>query len=387
MLFWSLKHSDLGFVSNSEFRISGQAENQLVKILFGSGLSRLGNYLPNSDLNNSKSFGRHHIRKPEIITIMLVLGLAIVVILVAQEGLGKVLAALKLAGCNILWVAAYRFVPMAIDAAGWYYQIASRQVPPLVKFIFYRWVAESFNTLLPAAQVGGHMVRALMLARHSVARTLAGASVVVDFTLGLGTQFLFVVLGILLLLFETSQQLNVTLLASAVSGLLMFGGFVLVQHLGFAGILNGIARCFWRNKKLPEWLGGVQQLETEMGQLYADYRRMCVCALLRLLGWIFKSGETYLALLFLGALPTITDALILEAMCITANSLGFLLPGALGVREGGILAIGGLLGFPAETALALALIKRARELLVGLPGLGVLLVFQKDLLSRWQALR
>lgn len=337
--------------------------------------------MSNSGPNNRKPFGRHYIRKPEIITIMLVLGLAIVVILVAQEGLGKVLAALRLAGCNILWVAAYRFVPMAIDAAGWYYQIASRQVPPLVKFVFYRWIAESFNTLLPAAQVGGHMVRALMLARHSVTRTLAGASVAVDFILGLGTQFLFVVLGILLLLFETSKQLNATLLASAVSGgLLMFGGFVLVQHLGFAGILNGIARRFWKNKKLPEWLGGVQQLETEMGRLYADYRRMCVCALLRLLGWIFKSGETYLALLFLGASPTITDALILEAMCIAANSVGFLLPGALGVREGGILAIGGLLGFPAETALALALIKRARELLVGLPGLGALLVFQKDLL-------
>jgi hypothetical protein len=47
----------------------------------------LGNYLPNSGPDNCKSFGRHHIRKPEIITIMLMLGLAIVVILVAQEGL------------------------------------------------------------------------------------------------------------------------------------------------------------------------------------------------------------------------------------------------------------------------------------------------------------
>jgi putative membrane protein len=344
--------------------------------------------LPDSCPDNRKPFNLYHTRKPEVITIMLVLGLAIVVTLVAQEGLGKVLAALRLAGWNILWVAAYRFVPMTIDAVGWYYQIASRQVPPLAKFVFYRWVAESCNTLLPAAQIGGHMVRALMLARHSVARTLAGASVVVDFTLGLGTQLLFVVLGLLLLLFKTSQELNTALLASAVSGgLLMFGGFVLVQHSGFAGILNGIARRFWKNKKLPEWLGGVQQLETEIGRLYADYRRMFICALLRLLGWIFKSGETYLALLFLGASPTITDALILEAVCIAVNSLGFLLPGALGVREGGILAIGGLLGFPAETALALALIKRARELLVGLPGLSTLLVFQKDLLSRRQALR
>jgi hypothetical protein len=32
MLFWSLKHSDLGFVSGFLFRISGQAENKTQKL-------------------------------------------------------------------------------------------------------------------------------------------------------------------------------------------------------------------------------------------------------------------------------------------------------------------------------------------------------------------
>lgn len=44
--------------------------------------------MPDSGPDNRKPFGRHHIWKPEIITIMLLLGLAIVVTLVAQEGLG-----------------------------------------------------------------------------------------------------------------------------------------------------------------------------------------------------------------------------------------------------------------------------------------------------------
>src|SRR5262249_22059905 len=44
-------------------------------------------------------------------------------------------------------------------------------------------------------------------------------------------------------------------------------------------------------------------------------------------------------------------------------------PGALGVQEGGYLALGRLLGFDPETSLALSLSKRARELLLGMPGL------------------
>jgi putative membrane protein len=318
---------------------------------------------------------------PKTVTIMFLVGFIIVITLVVREGIGKVWTALEMAGWNILWVAAYRFVPITIDAVGWYHLIAVRHIPLISKFVLYRWFAESCNTLLPAAQIGGHMVRALMLAQSGVSKTLASASVVVDFTLGLGTQLLFILMGILMLVFKEIEGLNVALLAAGISaGFLMVGGFVLVQRLGVTNILINIARHVFKDKKLSGWLGSMQRLEQDMGLLYEQYGRLVFSALIRLLGWLARSGETYLALFFLGSHATIVDALILEAMCIAANSVGFLLPGALGVREGGILAIGGLLGLPAETALALALIKRARELLVGLPGLGALLVFQKDLL-------
>ncbi len=45
------------------------------------------------------------------------------------------------------------------------------------------------------------------------------------------------------------------------------------------------------------------------------------------------------------------------------------IPGALGIREGGYVVVGGLLGIPGDTAFAPALIRRVRELIIGLPGL------------------
>jgi hypothetical protein len=44
-------------------------------------------------------------------------------------------------------------------------------------------------------------------------------------------------------------------------------------------------------------------------------------------------------------------------------------PGALGAQEGGLIALCAIFGIPAEAALALSLVKRLADLLVGVPGL------------------
>jgi len=46
-------------------------------------------------------------------------------------------------------------------------------------------------------------------------------------------------------------------------------------------------------------------------------------------------------------------------------------PGALGALEGSFVLFGAVLGLPAETALAISLSKRVREVILGLPGLFV----------------
>ena len=45
-----------------------------------------------------------------------------------------------------------------------------------------------------------------------------------------------------------------------------------------------------------------------------------------------------------------------------------MIPGALGVQEGALIVLGGLIGLPPEAALSLSLIRRVRELLLGVPG-------------------
>jgi len=72
---------------------------------------------------------------------------------------------------------------------------------------------------------------------------------------------------------------------------------------------------------------------------------------------------------FLGRSLSATDALILESLGNGIYAAAFIVPGALGVLEGGFVIFGALFGLPANISLTISLSKRVRELLLGLPGL------------------
>ncbi len=65
------------------------------------------------------------------------------------------------------------------------------------------------------------------------------------------------------------------------------------------------------------------------------------------------------------------NAFVLESLTSGVSAVAFMVPGALGAQEGGFIVFGALMGLSADTALAISLSKRVRELLLGLPGLFV----------------
>ena len=56
-------------------------------------------------------------------------------------------------------------------------------------------------------------------------------------------------------------------------------------------------------------------------------------------------------------------------MIFLLRSAAFVVPGGIGVQEAGYALVAPLFGLPAESALALALAKRARDLAIGIPTL------------------
>jgi hypothetical protein len=60
---------------------------------------------------------------------------------------------------------------------------------------------------------------------------------------------------------------------------------------------------------------------------------------------------------------------VIESLAQAVRGAAFAVPGALGAQEGGLIALCAIFGIPAEAALALSLVKRLADLLVGVPGL------------------
>jgi uncharacterized membrane protein YbhN (UPF0104 family) len=118
-------------------------------------------------------------------------------------------------------------------------------------------------------------------------------------------------------------------------------------------------------------VGGAKALDRAVHVIYRRPRRVLGCGLWQLLGWLLSAGETWIALVALGHPVEVGDAIMVTALIEATSSSAFLVPGALGIQEGGFLVLGGILGLPPEVSLALALVRRARDILVFGPALAL----------------
>jgi putative membrane protein len=307
------------------------------------------------------------------------LGLAAGAILLAyvlrKYNFGEIMTAVAAAGWGILLISLFRFVTIATDAVGWRELWLASKKPRPGPLLVYRWIGEAVNGLLPVAQVGGHVARARLLGRAQGDYVAAGASTIVDFTIGVLTQAIYTILGVALLLpLARSRGDNLRGPLLLVTALLVVGaiGLYAMQRgrmlqraakfvqLALAGNLSSMAE---------QLRSGAQAIDSAVNNIYASRGNLLRSIGWRLLTWMLHTGETWIIMYFLGAPVTWAEALILESLGTAVRNAAFPVPAGLGAQEGGFLLLGGVLGIAPPLSLALSLAKRAREILVGLPAL------------------
>ena len=228
------------------------------------------------------------------------------------------------------------------------------------------------------------MVRSRLLVMRGVPGRIAGASVVVDLTLSTITLLFFTLVGIGLLMAHHGESD----IARAI-GYCVAGGFVVVvllcvvQQRGFFGWIIRLAARFARGKAWDNAVGGAEALDEAILDLYRHRWLLAGNAAGQLAAWMLGAAEVYAALYFMGYKVSIADALLIESLILATRTAAFFVPGALGVQEGVLVLLGGMIGLGPEVALALSLVKRVRELVIGVPGLLAWQVAEgKNLLSR-----
>jgi putative membrane protein len=263
-------------------------------------------------------------------------------------------------------VLAFHAVPLAIDVTAWRWLFAAR--PGFGELAAIRWIAESVNGLFPVPHLG-ELLRVDMVRRLSSSQGEAASSVVVDITLGLGTQILFTVLGLLIYARVPGAAASLGALLAALAVLIALGvGLYLAQRGGFSLAVAALARLGPSLLSRVD-LGAAGALEARIAKTYRRRRALLVATVWRFAGWIAGAGEIWLILQALGHPVSIADAIMIESLSQAARTAAFAIPGGLGMQDGALVLLCGQLGIGPDGALALALVKRFREAAIGLPGL------------------
>ena len=320
-----------------------------------------------------------------VLSIILALaGLGVATLLVGWFGFGRVAESLSSVG----WPGFALFTLVQIALFGllglaWWVVVPGEDARRIGVFVWGRAVRDASGTLLPFSQLGGFALGARAVTLHGIGWAQAAATTMVDVTLEFVAELGFALAGLAVLVAAAPHSALVWPIALGVGlAILGAGGFLWAQQ-GAAGLLRRLGARIMGDR-LGAATGPLGRMQEELDRAYAYPARLALAAALHLSGWVLTGIGSWIAYRLLGADIPLPTALAIEALLSTAVSLAFVVPVAAGVQEAAYAGLGAAFGLPPEISLSVSLLRRGRDLVVGIP---VLLLWQVIELRRLRATR
>ena len=312
-----------------------------------------------------------------------VLGLVLAIWLVATHDIASVTDAFGRIGIvGLAGIVLMRVVILSLCGLAWervLHRLAA--TAEAGAFLILRFVRDGINVLLPVASVGGDVVGGRLLTFWGVPGKLAAASILVDMLIQVGTQALFVLIGVALLMQmegESAASLAAwALRALGVTAIVLTAFFVFQRSPLIRGVerrIAELARRFLRDQEeaVPGSVPADAGVHGALDTVWAPKRWPLLFqgVVLHLLAWMLGATEIWIALTCMGVEGVgLAEVIIIEALSQAIKSAAFPVPSGLGVQEGGFVLVGGLFGIDPGTAIALSLAKRVPDVVLGLPSL------------------
>jgi putative membrane protein len=301
------------------------------------------------------------------------LGLALGLYFVMYIGLGAVLSAAVAVGWGgFAILCAYALALFPLLGAAWYSLSPGSSLQGWGIFVWARMVRDAATEVLPFSQLGGIVLGARAAILHGIAPPFAFGSMIVDVTAELLAQIAFVALGMVIWCTRAPRTLAAESLTTVfIAGLLLAaaagGLLVVLQRHGHRFTARLAARL------LPAAVATAAAVGAALDDIYRSPGRVAVSAALHLAGWIASAFGVWIALRLIGVQVGLASVTAIESLICAARSAAVFIPNALGVQEAAYAFVAPLFGVGAEFGLAVSLLKRARDIAVGVP---ILLVWQ-----------
>ncbi len=298
-------------------------------------------------------------------------GLGVGTALVAWFGFHRVIEVALKVGWDGLALAVFcQLCLFVILGFAWWALMPRR--PAVRILIWARMVRDASANCLPFSAVGGFVLGARAATLHGIAWPIASASTVADVTSEFLTQLLFAAAGLgLLVAWHPRSGFALPFGIGILVGLIGGVGFLAVQR-GAAPL----ARRFGRRLRARWLIALMARIDLLHGELMPIYRltgRYSLATVLHLLGWVVSGIGGWVIMRLVGVPIGIPAALAIEGLLQVSLTAGFAVPGFAGVQEAAYVGLGGVFGISPDVAIAVSLVRRTRDVVVGVP---ILLVWQ-----------
>jgi glycosyltransferase 2 family protein len=297
-----------------------------------------------------------------------VIGVFLATAVVGYFNFGAVLSAIRPIGVGgfAAVIAAQLALFLPLGLAWWV--VAPGRPAHIPVFVWGRLMREAASDVLPFSQLGGLVIAARAAVLGGTTTAVAFGSCVVDITIEVVAQLLYTLFGVALLVDRLGfgghdQRLLFSLIGGLAAAAALVGGFIATQKRGL-GLMERMV-----HRMVPSAGHHATAVTRVVEAAYGQPARLWAGLGLHLLGWFGGAVGTWLILYFIGRPLPFLSVVAIESLLFAIRNAAFVVPSGLGVQEGAYALLGPLFGLPAEAALALSLLKRARDVAVGVPTL------------------
>ena len=301
----------------------------------------------------------------------LVVGAALALALFRAFGtnsIGRAFGALGWIG--LAAIVAFHLGLIALMGIAWRILLRDRADARAWRFIWGRLVRDSASQALPLPQVGGMVLGVRSVAAAGVSPAFATASLIVDLGIETAGLVIYALIGLGLLCWLRPAGSVVRPIAIGVGCMAALAFAFLALQVRGSHVLGT-----WFARLASRWSGGraaqAFALPAAIREIHAGYASLMLAWFLHLACWLLTGVQLWVTLRLMDLPIGFARAVVIDSLAFAMRSVAFVVPSGLGVQEGAFVLLGGLFGIGAQSALALSLIRRARDLVIAVPVLAV----------------
>ncbi len=258
------------------------------------------------------------------------------------------------------------------DSYAWLVLMTKNRLSNTSAFLI-TWISQTSGKIFPTGNITGELVRVYLAKKSGQTFSYASTTVLVDIFLATISLLIFGIFSFILILFKDSSLI----LENGFTYLILSMFLIFMATILFVMIIRN-RLLYVLLKKIPfkdnlkldrSKIISILRLDYLLYKLSHEEGVLFKSLAFRLLGWLAGAFEIYIFLLIIDVDANFLDVIIIESITAIIRSIAFFIPAGLGVQELAFVMIGEILGFSYTTSFSIALGRRLREVMVGIPAI------------------